>query len=578
MRVGGGDIIYPAFGKRRGFLPVATMKKTDVIINVSMTDAEEFLRRSGVVVADGALALKARELREAGARASLRRLRRLRAGNIYIIVDNLKERWRMFYLKLFARLAGAERVVVFGALGGEEEATWGDTLAECARFLFARAAGCAVVAAHAPALWVGCALAPRRGRRLDPARARSVVYLRPEQYFEVVAGGVLARIMGVNNTLEKLGFTVHTTTCFPIENVRLPRTRTVIEPSGFIAEMLEANIALNSWTLYRALAARWRRMNPGWFYHRYSMNNFTGPLAAILKRVPLVVEFNDSAVWAERNWGGFMFMFPWFTELVERFVTRQADVVTVISKVLRDQLVEKGVPPEKILVNPVAVNPDDYRYEDHRARAVEWRRGIGIPDDAVVAGFVGSFGLWHGAEVLAAAAPMVLERVPNAHFLLVGEGKRYTETMKAARESGCADRIHLTGWVPQSDGPMAMAACDVLASPHVPNPDGTPFHGSPMKLFEYMSMGRGIVASDLDQIGEILEDGVTAVLVKPGDAAALADGVARLCLDPELRRRLGENARRAAMERHTWEMHIRKILDKLEERCGKAINEKRITK
>ena len=70
----------------------------------------------------------------------------------------------------------------------------------------------------------------------------------------------------------------------------------------------------------------------------------------------------------------------------------------------------------------------------------------------------------------------------------------------------------------------------------MPNPDGTPFFGSPTKLFEYMAMGKGIVASDLEQIGEVLEHGRTAWLVPPGDVDALADGLRRLIDDPALAR------------------------------------------
>src|SRR5207237_125725 len=81
--------------------------------------------------------------------------------------------------------------------------------------------------------------------------------------------------------------------------------------------------------------------------------------------------------------------------------------------------------------------------------------------------------------------------------------------------------------VPQDDGPEHLAAADLLVSPHVTNPDGTPFFGSPTKLFEYMAMGRPIVASDLEQIGQTLEHGRTAWLVPPGDVEALADAMAR---------------------------------------------------
>jgi len=120
-----------------------------------------------------------------------------------------------------------------------------------------------------------------------------------------------------------------------------------------------------------------------------------------------------------------------------------------------------------------------------------------------------------------------------------------------------------TGLVPQEDGAKYLAACDVLVSPHVPNPDGTPFFGSPTKLFEYMAMGKGIVASRLDQIGEVLEDMTTALLVPPGDVAALANGIARLAGDPALRDRLGAAARRTVLERYTWREHTRRTIDQL---------------
>ena len=103
----------------------------------------------------------------------------------------------------------------------------------------------------------------------------------------------------------------------------------------------------------------------------------------------------------------------------------------------------------------------------------------------------------------------------------------------------------------------------MLVSPHVPNPDGTPFFGSPTKLFEYMAMGKGIVASNLDQIGEVLEDGKTALLTPPGDVDALASAMARLAADAALRECLGGEARRVALERHTWRAHTQRTLDRL---------------
>jgi glycosyltransferase involved in cell wall biosynthesis len=104
----------------------------------------------------------------------------------------------------------------------------------------------------------------------------------------------------------------------------------------------------------------------------------------------------------------------------------------------------------------------------------------------------------------------------------------------------------------------------------VPNPDGTPFFGSPTKLFEYMAMGKGIVASDLDQVGDVLEHGRAAVMVVPGDADSLAGGLAALIDDPARRAELGREARRLAVERHTWSAHTARIIERLGERLRAA--------
>jgi glycosyltransferase involved in cell wall biosynthesis len=98
----------------------------------------------------------------------------------------------------------------------------------------------------------------------------------------------------------------------------------------------------------------------------------------------------------------------------------------------------------------------------------------------------------------------------------------------------------------------------------VPNPDGTRFFGSPTKLFEYMGLAKPIVASDLEQIGEVIDHERTGLLCPPGDASAAAAAVARLLGDEPLRRRLGEGALEEARTTYSWTAHARRILDALE--------------
>jgi glycosyltransferase involved in cell wall biosynthesis len=153
-------------------------------------------------------------------------------------------------------------------------------------------------------------------------------------------------------------------------------------------------------------------------------------------------------------------------------------------------------------------------------------------------------------------------------LLMIGSGNRLTATRQIVESAGIADAVVFTGLVEQSDGPRYLAACDVLVSPHVPNPDGTPFFGSPTKLFEYMAMGRGIVASNLDQIGDVLRDRETALLVRPGDTGELACAIERLVDDPDLARRLGAAARHDVLAQHTWRAHVQRTVDAITARAG----------
>jgi glycosyltransferase involved in cell wall biosynthesis len=228
------------------------------------------------------------------------------------------------------------------------------------------------------------------------------------------------------------------------------------------------------------------------------------------------------------------------------------------------------VPATKILVNPNGVEPDLYS-PSVDGSAVRDRYQL---HGKTVIGFIGTFGPWHGAEVLAQAFGRLITAYPHyrssVRLLMIGDGVKMGEVTSSISAADVQDLAVLTGIVPQAEGPRHLAACDILASPHVPNPDGTPFFGSPTKLFEYMAMGKGIVASDLDQVGEILEHGRAARMVKPGSVDDLVAGLRDLIERPDERARLGAEARRLAVERHTWREHTRRIIEALRARVAAA--------
>ena len=146
---------------------------------------------------------------------------------------------------------------------------------------------------------------------------------------------------------------------------------------------------------------------------------------------------------------------------------------------------------------------------------------------------------------------------------MIGDGSKMPQTKEQVAHYGIEDYCILTGIVPQEEGPSYLAACDILVSPHIPNPDGTPFFGSPTKIFEYMAMGKGIIASDLEQIGDILEHKKTAWMVEPGNVDELVEGFKVLIEDKPLRESMGKSARKEVSAHYTWKEHTRRILDKL---------------
>jgi glycosyltransferase involved in cell wall biosynthesis len=243
-------------------------------------------------------------------------------------------------------------------------------------------------------------------------------------------------------------------------------------------------------------------------------------------------------------------------------------MVTVVSQALRDEIVGRGVDADKVLVNPNGVDADMYS-PGVDGQPVRERFGL---EAKLVIGFIGTFGPWHGAEVLAEAFGRLLHDRPEdrdaMRLLLVGDGDKMHEVRDRIAAHGVEEQVILTGAVPQAEGPAYLAAMDILVSPHVPNPDGTPFFNSPTKIFEYMAMGRCVVASDLGQPSELLEDERTALLVPASDPTTLASALARLAGDPDLRQRLGDAARREVVARYTWSRHTERIVQALAARCG----------
>jgi glycosyltransferase involved in cell wall biosynthesis len=292
-------------------------------------------------------------------------------------------------------------------------------------------------------------------------------------------------------------------------------------------------------------------------YQRYSRFNFTGAVLSLVKGLPLVLEYNGSELWVSKNWDpvGQLRLLKRF----ERLNQRAADLIFVVSDVERRNLIADGVELERIAMNPNGVDTLEFR---PGCGGREIRSELSV-DERIVVGFLGTFGPWHGAPVLARAARR-LSKAARCHFLFVGDGDERSETESIIESAGVSACATFTGRIEHDKVAAYLDACDVLVAPHVPATDGSEFFGSPTKLFEYMAMTRPVIASRLGQMADVIVDGENGLLVEPNDPEALARAIDRLADDEALRARLGAAARQTVIGRYTWQHNASRVFEAVE--------------
>ena len=283
----------------------------------------------------------------------------------------------------------------------------------------------------------------------------------------------------------------------------------------------------------------------------YSRDKFSILLLLKLKRMLGIKIFYEAHVFPESN----------AEMLIKQF--RKLDGLIVITKQLKRMYNEAGIPEEKIIVAPDAVDLKQFQIRETKE---ECRQRLGLPLNRPIVGYVGRFqtmGMEKGIPELIQAIGYLIERYPDNPPLLLCVGGPmdcvpYYEEI-AEKHNVPREYLQFVDRVPTSQVPYWMRTCDVVTIPWPWN-EFSAYYTSPMKLFEYMAVGTPIVASDLPSLREILTDGKNAVLVAPGDAKALAIGIAQLLDDSTLRGRLVQRASQDVRQ-YTWESRARRILD-----------------
>lgn len=233
--------------------------------------------------------------------------------------------------------------------------------------------------------------------------------------------------------------------------------------------------------------------------------------------------------------------------------------VSAVSSPLARWAGERGAARAAVVPNGAdtsALSPGRWNRE---VEAIRLRMGL---EGRIVVGFVGSLKPWHGVEVLLEALSIAPRG--DVSVMIVGDGPRRSALESMASEIP-AMRTVFSGAVPQEQVPAFVAATDISVAPYTPSDE---FYFSPLKVAEAMAAGKAVVASDFEPVAELMA--ATGIRVPPGDAGRLAEAVDLLADDPELRDRLGGEARTRAVRMLDWSKVAARTIDLYHQACSAA--------
>lgn len=324
---------------------------------------------------------------------------------------------------------------------------------------------------------------------------------------------------------------------------------------GFIYEVMELSYAVYA---YMKLSRAVKEHKPDCLYERYNLYTPAGVWIKRRFKLPMLLEVNAPIFQERSKYGGISI--PWLARWSERYTWNGADVVLPVTQVLAGYVREAGVPDDRIVVIPNGIDPIKFEKVPDSELA---KQRLGLAG-CLVLGFTGFVREWHGLERV---VDLLKEPAQGQlrHLLLVGDGPARLAIEKRATQLGVTDKLTITGIVSREQVADYVAAFDVALQPDVVA------YASPLKLFEYMVLGRAVVAPDTANIREVLQNNVNAVLFDPDQPRTMCEVVELVCRDESLRSRISNAARETIFTKgFTWENNAKRVIAQFKQLISKT--------
>lgn len=370
-----------------------------------------------------------------------------------------------------------------------------------------------------------------------------------------------AHIKGIVMAFRKLG---HKVTLSSIHNVDptkpIERANTIQKetPKSFKLKILELTKYMPEFIfegleiLYNIVALRQVRnelkiQTPTLIYERYSLFMFATVWYAKKRNITMILEVNDSALvervrhllfkklackieqWTFQNATGLVFISGYFQTLAKN--NYQNIAPSVVSPNAADMDV---------------FNPKKYPIEDAKET-------FGL-SGKTVCGFAGAFHHWHGIDWFVEEVILELKNHPKLVLFLVGDGPRHQYIHNLAKKNDVTEQIIMPGRIEHHEIPKAVAAMDFGIIPDSND------YGSPMKLFEFMAMGKGMVVPDFTPITEVVTDNFNSWLFQRKNKQDCVKRFFEVASDPEQLKKIGQNAIEYIETQRQWRHNVEQII------------------
>lgn len=328
----------------------------------------------------------------------------------------------------------------------------------------------------------------------------------------------------------------------------------VVRRPGWIRPIREIMEMAYNVLEYRALRAAQKAFQPDVIYSRHALYGWAPHWLARRTGLPWLIEVNAPIAWERSNFGGLFFsrLATW----LETRTLNAAGRVVVVTKVLSELMQRQGVRQEKLLIMPNGVDPVRRAFQPPKNEAAKQEFGL---DGHQVLGFVGFVRDWNRLD----RTYEYLEQNPAALLWIIGDGPDRERLLAEAARRLLADQVRIAGAVPADQVLRHVAAFDVAILPEATE------YASPLKLLDYFSAGRAVLAPDRPNIREVAEHGRNAWLFEPGDDASFTQRLTELLSKEGLCETLGVEARASIeLQGLTWDHNAERTVQCFEQLQG----------